>query len=161
MPHHTLQITQPGDRELLITRAFDAPRHLVFDALIRPDQLKRWLTGPDGWVLVVCEIDLRAGGNYRCVWRDAEGVEMGMGGTYREIVRPERLVRTERFDQDWTGGETLCTAVLTECDSVTTLDTTVRYGTAQARDGALASGMERGIAQRYDRMEALLQEPAA
>ncbi|CAH0446772.1 hypothetical protein LMG10661_02836 [Ralstonia syzygii subsp. syzygii] len=104
---------------------------------------------------------LRAGGRYRCVWRNAEGVEMGTGGTYREIVRPERLVRTERFDQDWTGGETLCTAVLTERDGVTTLDTTVRYSTMRAPDGALASGMEKGIAHSYDRMEVLLQEQAA
>ncbi|AXV83311.1 hypothetical protein CJO92_16975 (plasmid) [Ralstonia solanacearum] len=93
---------------------------------------------------------MRAGGRYRCVWRNAEGVEMGTGGTYREIVRPERLVRTERFDQDWTGGETLCTA---------RADRALQHHASPGRRAGERHG--KGIAHSYNRMEVLLQEQAA
>lgn len=159
----TLQVTTPTDREIVMTRTFDAPRELVFDALTRPELLKRWFHGPDGWSLEICDIDLRVGGSYRCVWRGPDGVEMGLSGVHREIVPPERLVRTEVFDEDWTGGETLATAVLTERDGRTTLTTTVLYASKEARDGALASGMEQGVTASYDRLEELLaslREPA-
>ncbi|HEV2842730.1 MAG TPA: SRPBCC domain-containing protein [Chthoniobacterales bacterium] len=82
-----------------MTRAFDATRDLVFDALTKPELVKRWLLGPPGWSMPICEIDLKVGGAYRYVWRHEDGREMGMGGTYREIVRPERLVNTELFDK--------------------------------------------------------------
>lgn len=157
----TLQVTTPSEREITMTRAFDAPRDLVFDALTKPELLKQWLHGPDGWSLETCEIDLRVGGSYRYVWRGPDGVEMGMGGVHKEIAPPERLVRTEIFDQDWTGGETVATAVLTEQDGKTTLATTVLYATKEARDGALASGMEQGVAASYDRLETLLTEMAS
>ena len=87
-----LRISTPTDREIVFTRVFDAPRELVFDAMTRPELLKRWLLGPPGWTMPICEIDLRVGGAYRYVWRSADGVEMGMGGIHREIVRPERIV---------------------------------------------------------------------
>src|SRR5438093_5936524 len=93
-----LQITTPSDRELAMTRVFDAQGRLVFDALTKPDLVRRWLLGPDGWSMPVCEIDLRVGGNLRYLWRHADGREMGMRGVFREIVRPERLVHTEVFD---------------------------------------------------------------
>ena len=94
-----LKLTTRGDREIVITRAFDAPRKLVFDALTKPELIKQWLLGPDGWSMPVCEIDLKVGGKYRYVWRrDKDGTEMGMGGVYREIVAPERVVATEKFD---------------------------------------------------------------
>ena len=83
-----LQITTPSDRENAMTRVFDAPRNLVWDALTKPELLKRWLGVRGGWRLDVCEIDLKVGGKYRYVWRGAKGAEMGMGGVYREIVRP-------------------------------------------------------------------------
>lgn len=152
----TLKVTTPSDREIMMTRAFDAPRDLVFDALTKPELLKRWFHGPDGWSLETCEIDLRVGGSYRCVWHDPDGVEMGISGVHKEIVPPERLVRTEIFDEDWTGGETLATAVLTERDGRTTLTTTVLYASKKARDGALASGMEKGVIASYDRLATLL-----
>ena len=94
-----LEITTPGDREIVMTRVFDAPRELVFDAHTKPELVKRWLLGPDGWSMPVCEIDLRVGGAYRYVWRrDTDGTEMGMGGVYREIVPPraDRLHREVR-----------------------------------------------------------------
>lgn len=157
----TLKVTTPSDREIVMTRAFDAPRDLVFDALTKPELLKRWFHGPDGWSLEVCEIDLRVGGRYRHVWRGPDGTEMGMGGVHKEIVPPERLVRTEVFDQDWTGGETLATAVLTEQDGTTTLTTTVLYASKEARDGALATGMEQGVTASYDRLEKVLADLAS
>lgn len=157
----TLNVTTPSDREIVMTRAFDAPRDLVFDALTKPELLKRWFHGPDGWSLEVCEIDLRVGGRYRCVWRGPDGAEMGMGGVHKEIVPPERLVRTEIFDEDWTGGETLATAVLTEQDGKTMLTTTVLYASKEARDGALASGMEQGVTVSYDRLEKVLADLAS
>ena len=110
-----LKLTTRGDREIVITRAFDAPRKLVFDAHIKPELVKQWLLGPDGWSMPVCEIDLKVGGKYRYVWRrDKDGTEMGMGGVYREIVAPERMVATEKFDQSWYPGEAVGTFVLIE-----------------------------------------------
>ena len=111
----TLQLTAPGEREIVMTRVLDAPRKLVFDALTKPELVKRWLLGPPGWSMPVCEIDLRVGGKYRYVWRkDSDGTEMGMGGVYREIAVPERLVTTERFDEAWYPGEAVGTLVLVE-----------------------------------------------
>ena len=100
-----LKLTTRGDREIVMTRAFAAPRRLVFEAFTKPELLKRWLLGPDGWSMPVCEIDLRVGGRYRYVWRnDRDGTEMGMGGVYREIAVPERVVATEKFDDAWYPG---------------------------------------------------------
>ena len=156
-----LEVTTPGDREIAMTRAFDAPRDLVFDAWTRPELLKRWLLGPPGWSLPVCEIDLRAGGALRFVWRGADGTEMGLRGVYREIAPPERLVHTELFDQDWTGGETLVTTVLAERDGGgTTVTVTVLYATREARDAALATGMEQGVAASYAWLGELLMSAA-
>ena len=152
----SLKVTTPSDREIVITRLFDAPRTLVFDCMSKPELVKKWLLGPPGWTMPVCEIDLRVGGRYRYVWRGPDGAEMGMGGVYREIVRPERIVQTELFDQDWTGGETLGTAHLTERDSRTTLTITVLYSSKEARDGALRTGMTEGMAAGYDRLAELL-----
>src|SRR5436189_1729854 len=106
-----MHLTTHGDRDVVITRAFDAPRELVFDAMTRPELLKRWLFGPPGWSMVVCDVDLRVGGKYRYVWHGPDGIEMGMGGVHREIVVPQRIVCTQLFDQDWTGGEALGTLV--------------------------------------------------
>jgi uncharacterized protein YndB with AHSA1/START domain len=94
-----LQITTPTEREIVMTRVFDAPRRLLFDAHTKPELLKRWLFGPDGWSLAVCEVDLRPGGKYRYLWRHANKPDMGMGGVIREVVAPERLVTTEKFEQ--------------------------------------------------------------
>ena len=151
-----MKVTTPTDREIVLTRVFDAPRHLVFEAHTKPELLKRWLHGPDGWLLTVCEIDLKVGGKYRYVWRHTDGREMGMGGSYREIVPPERVVVTELFDEDWTGGEVLGTLILSEQDGKTTLTNTLLYPSKDARDGVLKSGMERGVAASYDRLEGVL-----
>ena len=118
----TLQITTPSEREITMTRVFDAPRSLVFDAWTKPELLKRWLGVRGGWSMAVCEVDLKVGGTFRFVWRKgSDGTEMGMGGVYREIVRPERLVNTESFDNPWYAGEALDTMVLVERGGRTTV----------------------------------------
>jgi uncharacterized protein YndB with AHSA1/START domain len=154
-----LKLTTRGDREIVMTRAFDAPRKLVFDAFTQPELVRQWLLGPDGWSMPVCEIDLKVGGKYRYVWRrDKDGTEMGMGGVYREIVAPERVVATEKFDQSWYPGEALGTFVLIEQAGKTTLTQTVLYESREARDGVLKSGMEMGVVASYDRLAKLLEK---
>lgn len=152
----TLTLTTPSDREIVATRLFDAPRAQVFDALTRPEVLRQWFFGPPGWSLAVCEVDLTVGGAYRYVWRSPDGVEMGMGGVHRDIVRPERIVCTQLFDEDWTGGETVGTLLLTERDGQTTLTNTLLYSSREARDAVLRTPMEHGMAMGYDRLAELL-----
>jgi len=152
-----LTIDTPDDLKIVITRAFDAPRDLVFKCVTTPDLVKRWMMGPPGWTMPVCEIDLRVGGKYRYVWRSAEGQEMGMGGIYREISRPERIVSSELFDEDWTGGETVATMTLAEHNGRTILTTTVAYSSTAARDAALRSGMTDGMEMGYANLDALLE----
>jgi uncharacterized protein YndB with AHSA1/START domain len=123
----TLNVEARGSREIIMTRVFDAPRHLVFEAFTRPELLKRWFFGPPGWSLVVCEVALRVGDAYRYVWRGPDGTEMGMRGVCREFVPPERLVATEKFDEAWYPGEAVNTIVLVEKDGGTTLTQTVAY----------------------------------
>ncbi len=96
-----LRVTTPTDCEISMSRVFDAPRSLVFEALTKPELVKRWLTGPPGWSMTVCEIDLKVGGSYRFVWTGTDGTVMGIRGVYREILPPERFVNTEVFDQPW------------------------------------------------------------
>jgi uncharacterized protein YndB with AHSA1/START domain len=109
----------PSDREIVATRTVDAPRRHVWDAWTRPEHLPHWMTGPEAWTMPVCEIDLRPGGGWHFVWRNADGAEMEMRGEYREIVPPERLVHTESWGGDWP--DTLNTLVLTERDGKTTI----------------------------------------
>src|SRR6266403_5456835 len=148
----TLQVTTPSDREIAMTRVFNAPRHLVFDALTKPELVKQWLLGPPRWSMPVCEIDLKVGGSYRYVWRKAGVPDMGMGGVYREVVAPERVVATEKFDQAWYQGEAIGTLVLVEQGGETTLTQTMLYESKEARDGILKSGMEKGVEASYQRL---------
>ena len=153
----TFNITAHGDREIVVMRVFDAPRQLVFDAYTKPELVKTWLLGPDGWSMPVCEIDLRAGGKYRYVWEnDSDGREMGMGGIYREVVAPERIVATEKFDEAWYPGEALGTIVLVERDGKTTLTQTILYNSRETRDAVLKSPMQTGMAASYDKLEKFL-----
>lgn len=118
-----LRITTPSSREVAMTRAFDAPRSLVFDALIRPELLERWLAAP-GRSLAVCEIDFRVGGAYHFVWRGPGKTDVGTRGVYREIVPPERIVNNEAWE-DWDAGEMLVTTQLAEVGGKTLLTSTV------------------------------------
>ena len=158
MTPRTVTLTLPTDREVRVTRRFDAPRALVFRALTTPDILKRWLLGPDGWALEVCTIDLRVGGAFRYVWRKPSGREMGMGGVYRTIEPPKRLIYTELFDDDWTGGETVVTTTLDEDRGVTTLTSTILFASKAARDAARETGFADGMEQAYDVLADLLAE---
>jgi uncharacterized protein YndB with AHSA1/START domain len=157
----TLKLTTRGDREIVMTRVFDAPRTLVWEAFTRPELMRQWLLGPPGWTMPVCEIDLRLGGRYRYVWRHTDGNEMGMGGVYREIVIPEKIVATEKFDEPWYPGEAVGTITLTEQAGKTTLTQTLLYESREARDMVLKSPMDRGVAASYDRLERVLASQGA
>lgn len=160
----TMKLTTRGDREIVITRVFDAPRRLVFDAFTKPELLKQWLLGPPGWAMVVCELAVKVGDRYRYVWRHESGTEMGMGGVLREIEPPERIVATEKFDQSWYPGEAVGTITLVEQGGKTTLTQTIVYESREARDIVLKSPMEQGMAAGYNRLAevlALLREKGA
>jgi len=141
--------TTPSDREIEMTRLFDAPRQLVFDAFTNPAHVPHWF-GPRGWSVPVCEIDLRPGGSWRYVLSGPDGEEMGMSGMYKEITRPERIVTTESFD-DYPG-ESLNTLTLTEEDGKTRYTVTVLYADTETRDAVLASGMSEGAAETLERL---------
>jgi uncharacterized protein YndB with AHSA1/START domain len=150
--------TTPTDREIVATRVFDAPRRLVWDSHTKPEHVQRWLLGPEGWTMPVCEIDLRPGGQWRFVWRKSDGTEMEMRGVYREVVPPERLVNTEAWGGDWP--ETTNTTVFTEEGGKTTVTCTVLYPSKEARDRALGTGMKDGWSVSYDRLDEHLRATA-
>jgi uncharacterized protein YndB with AHSA1/START domain len=155
-----LQITTPTDREIRITRSFDAPRMLVWDAYTRPELLKRWLGVMPGWSWVTCEMDVREGGHYRWAWRGPGGAELALGGTYREVVPGERLVSTERYDQPWYEGDAVGTVEFTERDGRTTLVTTLVYQSREIRDGVLRSPMASGMEAGFTALDELLASTA-
>ena len=156
-----LSVTASGDREIVMTRTFDAPRTMVFEAFTRPELVQQWLLGPPGHTLPVCEIEPRAGGRIHYVWRLRNGSDMAMSGMFREFVPPERTVHTEKFDDDWTGGEAVVTTRFDETAGRTTVTMTMLFGSREARDGALASGMEGGVAYSYDRLDDILASAIA
>jgi uncharacterized protein YndB with AHSA1/START domain len=155
----TLKITTPSEREIVMTRVFDAPRHLVFEAFTKPELLKRWLLGPPGWKMTLCEVGSKPGDGYRYEWRHEDGRKLGMHGVCREFVPPERIVNTEFMDGF--PSESLVMTVLVEKAGKTTLTTTVRYASREIRDAMLKSGMESGVAASYDRLAELLASGAA
>jgi uncharacterized protein YndB with AHSA1/START domain len=160
MMNTKLEITTPSDTEIAMKRSFNAPRRLVFDALTKPELVSRWMLGPPGWTMPVCEIDLRVGGEFRFVWSNGD-TNMGMGGVYREIVAPEKIVNSEKFDQAWYPGEAMVTNLLVERDKKTTLTLTVRYESRETRDIVLKSPMEQGVSAGYDRLDDLLASMAS
>jgi uncharacterized protein YndB with AHSA1/START domain len=152
----TLQLTTRGDREIVMTRVFDAPRQLVWDAFTKPELLKRWLYGPDGWSLQ-CQFGQKPGDPYRYVWCGPDGTQMGAGGLIREMDPPRRIVVTERFDDAWYPGEMINTLELEEQNGRTTLTQTLLYESREARDIVLKSPAEEGVSMSYDRLEKVLQ----
>jgi uncharacterized protein YndB with AHSA1/START domain len=153
-----LEVTTPTDTEIVMTRVFAAPRQLVFEAWTSPQHLPHWMLGPAGWTMPVCEIDLRPGGAWHFVWRRSDGTEMGMRGVYKEVTPPERLVHTEAWGGDWP--ETLNTLVLSEQGGKTTITCTILYPSKAARDAALKTGMEDGVAVSFDRFAEYLASMA-
>lgn len=158
-PTRYLMLTTPSDLEVVLTRVFDAPRRLVFEAFIRPELVRRWLLGPPGWEMIECEVASKVGDGYRYVWRHADGRHLSMHGVCREFMPPERIVNTELMEG--CAGESLVTTVLIEQGGITTLTTTVLYASREARDAMLKSGMERGVAASYDHLAALLASRVA
>lgn len=161
---NVLAVTTPSDLEISMTRSFDAPRQLVFDAWTKPEHLLHWFGQGDkqlkGWKLTTCEVDLRPGGAYHFVWEGPEGEVLGIAGVYREIEPPARIVSTELFDEpyrDEMGGEVTNTLTLKEHDGRTTWRQTSLYSSREARDGALQSGMESGAAEGFDTLAAYLR----
>ena len=153
----TVQVTLPSDREIAMTRVFDAPRALVFDAHTKPELIKRWLGVRAGWTMLICEVDLRVGGSYRYVWSKKDGtIQMGMGGVYSEIVVPERIVSLEKFDQAWYEGECTSTISLTETGGTTTVTLSLRYDSKAVRDAVLQSPAKDGVGESYDALAGLL-----
>jgi len=151
----TLKVTTPTEREIVMTRVFDAPRRLVFEAWTDPKYLPHWILGPEGWTMPVCEIDLRPGGEWHFVWRRSDDTEIEMRGVYREVAPPERLVSTESWGGNWP--ETLNTLLLSEEDGQTTITQTVLYPSTEARDAALKTGMKEGVSQSFDRLDEYLR----
>ena len=164
----TLEVTTPSDLEIAMTRYFDAPRRLVYQAHVKPELLRRWMIGPPGWAMSICEIDLRVGGTYRCGWKREEGATPSEGcesvpdafevtGLYREIVPNERIVATEYMGP---GDGALVTQVFTEEGGRTKFVQLMRFNSQQERDEALKSGMAEGTALCYDSLAEMLAAEA-
>lgn len=153
----TLQLTKPGEREIVLKRLFAAPRRWVFDAFTKPELLKRWLFGVPDASLVACRIASKTGETFRYVWRNPDGTEIGMSGVCLEFKRPDRLVATEKFDKPWYPGKAVGTIALLEEDGVTELTQTLRYESPQAREIVLSRHIEHAIAMGYDRLAELLE----
>ena len=144
----------PSDTEIEVTRVVDAPRELVFDCWTKPEHITKWMLGPPGWTMPVCEVDLRPGGSWHFVWRSEDGREMDMHGVYREVAPPERLVATESWGGDWP--ETLNTVVFSDEGGKTLVTSTMSYPSKGARDAALETGIKDGMGMSFDRLDAYL-----
>ena len=152
----TLQVTTPSDCEIMLTRTLNAPRKLVWEAVTKPEHVRRWY-GCSALTLLTCDIDLRVGGDYRYTMRAPDGVDHTMTGVYREITAPERIVHTERYETTgFTSPDALVTMTLVEQNGRTKLQTVILHPSKESRDGHLNSGMEGGASEAFDRLEALL-----
>jgi uncharacterized protein YndB with AHSA1/START domain len=155
------EVTLPSDREVCVVRSFNAPRKMVWDAHTKPELIRKWMFGLPGWTMPVCEMDVRVGGSFRWRWRNqADGKEMGFFGDFREVDEPNRLVYAENYDPGDAGfsmpsGEpAIITAEFKEdSGGVTTLTTTMRFPSKEARDGAVSTGMTDGMEMSYARLD--------
>lgn len=159
------QVSLPSDREVMVTRTFNAPRALVYRAWTEPELIQRWLLGPPGWTMPVCEMDLRVGGRFRWGWRSEEdGTHFGFHGVFEEVDPPARIRHTEIYDPGSAGGsmtesgEAIVTLTLEERDGVTTARTRIEYASKEARDAALSTGMTEGMEMSYQKLDQLLVE---
>jgi uncharacterized protein YndB with AHSA1/START domain len=159
MPLPLIVKTQ-GEREIVVIREFDAPAEMVFDCWTVPALIRRWLGALPGWTMTTCEFDARVGGKWRFVTEGPDFV-MGSSGVVKEIERPKRIVITEIYDEDWTGGETLVTNILDEKDGKTTSTITILYSSQEARDGARATPMAEGMEAGFKVLDAMLAEKPA
>ena len=155
-----LQVTLPSDTEILLTRVFDAPRHLVFEAMTRPEHVRRWWCCMEGFTMPVCEIDFRVGGKWRYVMIAPDGSEVGFRGEYREIRAPERIVSTEIFEP-FPDHPSVVTVTLEERGGKTHYQSRVVHDSKESRDMHIASGMEGGANIAFDRLEEVARELGA
>lgn len=162
----TAQVSLPSDSEVSVARAFKAPRALVYEAYTTPELVQRWLLGPPGWTMPVCEMDVRPGGRFRWRWRSEEdGSEFGFHGEFLEVDAPAKIRHTEAFDPGDTGenmgdSEAMITVRFTERNGVTTMTTLMDYGSKEARDQAMSTGMTDGMETSYELLDRLLAERA-
>ncbi len=149
-----LTVETPGDREVLVTRGFNAPRQMVWDAHTKPELLRRWMLGPPGWEMPVCDIDLRAGGKYRHVWRNmASGESFGMGGVYSEVTPILRFAALEKFDGDEMGPGAQVLQTFIDVGPMTVVTVSMVFASKEVRDQAIATGMTGGMEQGYQRLD--------
>jgi uncharacterized protein YndB with AHSA1/START domain len=148
-----LNAALPSDRQVRLTRTFDAPRQLVWDAHTKPELIRRWLLGPPGWTMPVCDVDLRVGGRFHYEWLGEGGKTMALDGIYRVVEEPGRIADTQTFDEDWTNGPADTDMVLTENSGVTEMILTITYTNQQTRDLVVSSPMMDGMEAGYERLD--------
>ncbi len=163
---NTAQVSLPSDREVKVVRRFNAPRALVYQAYTEPKLMKRWLTAMPGWSMPVCEMDVRVGGAYRWRWRNEDGgAEFGFTGVFRDAEPAARLSHTQIYDPGDVGGdmgdEALITVEFSEEKGVTTVTTLMDFGSKEARDAAISTGMTDGMEMSYQKLEEVLTEQSA
>jgi len=156
------RVTLPSDREVQVTRSFRAPRALVYRTYSEPDLVRRWLLGPPGWSMPVCEMDVRVGGRYTWRWRSNDGSEFGFTGIFREVEPASRVVHTQAYDPGTLGGgcpadDAIVTVLFTEEGAATTVTTLIDFGSKEARDAALSTGMTDGMEQSYQLLDRLIE----
>jgi len=158
----TAQVTLPSEREVQVTRSFRAPRALVYRAYTEPELVRQWMLGPPGWSMPVCEMDVRVGGRYRWRWRsDENGREFGFSGTFRELQPPAKIVHTEAYDPGTMGDghpsdDAIVTVTFRDEEDRTTVTTLIDFGSKDARDAAVATGMTDGMELSYQLLDRLL-----
>jgi len=153
-----LQVTTPNDLQIVMTREFDAPRHLVWQAMMKPEFIRQWLYAPAGWEMTVCEGSEQVGGTFRWEWNGPDGnPALKIWGTNLEIVPNEKVVHTENMEMAGEHlGELIATVELTDKNKRTSLKMTLAFPNKESRDGALASGMERGVSIGYEKLDVIL-----
>jgi uncharacterized protein YndB with AHSA1/START domain len=152
-----LKVTTRGDKEILLNRVFDAPRHLVWEAMSKPEYVRRWWCCMEGYTMPVCDMDFRVGGRWRYVMRSSDGSDVGFSGEYLAIEAPTKIVNTEIFDP-FPDAPATCTVTLEEKDGKTYFQNVVVHSTAEGRDAHINSGMEFGANIAFDRIEQIAQE---
>lgn len=161
------EVSQPSDREVRVVRTFNAPRQLVWDAHTKPELMQKWCVGYPGWTLPICEMDVRAGGNYRWRWRsDEDGSEFGFFGTFTEVKAPSKIVHDQYYDPGDmnyampVGDPCIITLELSEANGVTTLTNTMKFVSKEARDEAVSTGMTDGMEVNYIHLDDIFKVAA-
>lgn len=163
-----IEVTLPSDREVRVVRSFNASRQLVWDAHTKPALIQKWMLGPPGWSMPVCEMDVREGGKYRWRWRsDEDGKEFGFFGEFKQVNSPAKLVHAEYYDPGDVGGAmdasepAIITSEFVEANGVTTLTVTMLFASKEVRDGAVSTGMTGGMEIGYARLDEMIKAQGA